>query len=430
MGEREVKQQTPTQSQALLTGVHAMKKIEELIEKGACIPNPGAIEIGEEVVLERISGDVTIHTGCRIFGASTHILPGAKLGYEGPVTVQDCQIGRGVQLKGGFVEGTVLLDGAVVGCGAHIREGTILEEQARVAHTVGLKHTILFPFVTLGSLINFCDCLMSGGSSAKNHSEVGSSYIHFNYTPNQDKATPSLFGDVPRGVMLDQQPIFLGGQGGVVGPCRLQFGTVAAAGTIVRRDELQPNRLLFGDLIKDGSHPYTPGVFGNVKRIVLNNIIYIANLFALRQWYRHVRAQFVSPEFPESLWTALNQNLNLVIRERVTRLTAFCSQQPRIADTAAVEAPLSNRTQQKEQICMLWPQLEETFEHLRDFQGDVKIRDGFLENLRHGMDRNGRSYLTVIQGLASRDRKLGTGWLQGIVDHVTDEALKVFPFLR
>jgi len=30
-----------------------------------------------------------------------------------------------------------------------------------------------------------------------------------------------LFGDVPRGVMLNQPPIFLGGQGGAVGPIRV-----------------------------------------------------------------------------------------------------------------------------------------------------------------------------------------------------------------
>ena len=108
------------------------------------------------------------------------------------------------------------------------------------------KHTILFPFVTLGSLINFCDCLMAGGTSRKNHSEVGSSYIHFNFTPNQDKVTASLIGDVPKGVMLNQPPIFLGGQGGLVGPCRLAYGTTVAAGTIVRKDELRPGRLLYG----------------------------------------------------------------------------------------------------------------------------------------------------------------------------------------
>ena len=94
---------------------------------------------------------------------------------------------------------------------------------------MGLKQTILFPFVTLGSLINFCDCLMAGGTSRQNHSEVGSSYIHFNYSTNQDKATPSLIGDVPRGVMLNQPPIFLGGQGGLVGPVCLEYGTVIAA---------------------------------------------------------------------------------------------------------------------------------------------------------------------------------------------------------
>lgn len=54
---------------------------------------------------------------------------------------------------------------------------------------------------------------MAGGTSRKDHSEVGSSYIHFNFTPDGDKTTPSLIGDVPRGEMLNQTPIFLGRQG-------------------------------------------------------------------------------------------------------------------------------------------------------------------------------------------------------------------------
>lgn len=76
-----------------------------------------------------------------------------------------------------------------MGSGAHVRGGTILEEEANGAHTVGLKQTILMPFVTLGSLINFCDVLLAGGTSRTNHSEVGSSYIHFNFTPDGDKTT-------------------------------------------------------------------------------------------------------------------------------------------------------------------------------------------------------------------------------------------------
>ncbi len=220
-------------------------KAQQLMEKGVRIHNPDTVDIGAEVDLKRISGDgVTLYPGCRIYGEKTLILAGAKLGYEGPVTVENCCIGPRVELKGGFFRKSVFLDDVVMGFGAHVREGTILEEQASGAHAVALKQTILFPFVTLGSLINFCDCLMAGGTSRKNHSEVGSSYIHFNFTPNQDKATASLLGDVPRGVMLNQSPIFLGGQGGLVGPCRLAYGTVLAAGSICRKDELRPDRLI------------------------------------------------------------------------------------------------------------------------------------------------------------------------------------------
>ena len=176
-------------------------KIEKLIKKGVKIANPGAVEIGPEVDVNRISGEgVIIYPGSRILGSDTLILAGVKLGYEGPVTVDNCQIGPDVELKGGYFNRSVFLDKAKCSLGSHVREATILEEQASIAHTVALKHTILLPFVTLGSLINFCDCLMAGGTSRKNHSEVGSSYIHFNFTPSQDKATASLIGDVPRGV--------------------------------------------------------------------------------------------------------------------------------------------------------------------------------------------------------------------------------------
>ncbi len=187
------------------------EKIQQLLDKGVEIPNPGTLDIGNDVNVDQISGDgVRIYPGCRIYGGKTVISSGCKLGYEAPVTIEDCQLGSKVELKGGFFSKSVFLEKANMGMGAHVREGCILEEEAGGAHSVGLKQTILFPFVTLGSLINFCDCLMAGGTSRSNHSEVGSSYIHFNFTPDADKTTASLLGDVPRGVMLNQPPIFLG----------------------------------------------------------------------------------------------------------------------------------------------------------------------------------------------------------------------------
>ncbi len=108
-----------------------ISKIEKLLEKGVKIPNPHSVEIGDDVDIERISGNgVVIYSGCKIYGKSTLILHGVKLGYEGTVTVEDCYIGPEVELKNGFFRKAVFLKKSSMGAGAHVREGTILEEEA------------------------------------------------------------------------------------------------------------------------------------------------------------------------------------------------------------------------------------------------------------------------------------------------------------
>jgi UDP-N-acetylglucosamine/UDP-N-acetylgalactosamine diphosphorylase len=387
--------------------VHITKKIEELLNKGVVIPDPYNVYIGDEVDTGRISGNgVIICSGCKIYGSSVLILDKVEIGYEGPVTLENCQVGPGVSLKGGFFKEAVFLKGASLGYGSHVREGTILEEEAGIAHTVGLKHTILFPYVKLGSLINFCDCFMSGGTSLKDHSEVGSSYIHFNYTPSQDKATPSLIGDVPNGVMLKQRPIFIGGQGGLVGPCRLAFGTTVAAGTICRKDELRSGRLIFGGLSRSGNIPYTPGDNRNIKRILTNNIVYISNLTALMHWYSHVRLQFISADFPEALLEGLKKRLDSAISERIKRLKEFYEK------NGLIEIGR-------------WSELESCFISGAGAEETIPLRDSFLEIIASGIRKSGKDYLTVIKNLKDEESNIGTQWLQGIVDTKTSEALKI-----
>lgn len=413
---------------------HNTSKIEKLLQKGVKIPNPQCVEIGAEVDVDRISGDgVVIYSGCKIFGSSTLILQGAKLGYEGPATIESCQIGPEVNLNGGFFSQSVFLKQANTGSGSHIREGTILEEEANTAHTVGLKQTILFPFVTLGSLINFCDCFMSGGTSRQDHSEVGSSYIHFNYTPNQDKTTPSLIGDVPGGVMLNQRPIFLGGQGGLVGPCRLAFGTIIAAGSICRKDVLEPGRLIFEGNVKSGSVPFIPNIYQNIKRTTLNNNIYIANLIALEHWYTHVRSQFIADDFPELLFDGLIEKLDMAIDERMKRLKALSQKMPdsiKAYQNFAKDKASALVLQQKQELYDRWPELEASFCAQRNMAGDDELRDVFLDKIRLGIKTWGQDYIAVIKGLEAGDAAIGTRWLQGIVDAVTAEAFKLLPSFR
>ena len=404
-------------------------RIQKLEAKGVRFPAPEAVEIGEDIDPNKISGKgVIIHAGCKIYGSSTLILDKVCIGNEGPATIVDCQIGSSVNLGGGYFKDAVFLAGSSAGFGSHVRVGTIIEEEASIAHTVGLKQTILFPFVTLGSLINFCDCLMAGGTDRKNHSEVGSSYIHFNYTPNQDKATPSLIGDVPRGVMLNQNPIFLGGQGGLVGPCSLEYGTVIAAGTIHRKDERRPGRLIFGGSGKSGNVPYSPGRYQGEKRIVVNNIIYIANLIALYQWYKIVRSQFISPEFNQMLRDGAMKQIDIGIDERIWRLEEVIFKFQ--AQNEELEHDSVKRQNRQSELSERWPELKDFLKSSRSKGRDVSVRDRFLEDIHKVIDQEGKSYLRVIKNLDQETAAIGTDWLQGIVDEVTRGAFDIIPSFK
>lgn len=304
------------------------ERLEALAARGVRVVDPRQTYVSPDVLDERISSGVVLHPGTRLSGARTFLGPGAQVGVQGPATLVDAVLGAGARVDSGYVEGAVLLDGARAGYGAHLRPGTLLEEQASTAHCVGLKHTILLSFVTLGSLINFCDVLMAGGTSRRDHSEVGSGFIHFNFTPwgeRGDKATATLVGDVVRGVFLRQPRIFLGGAGGLVGPGRVGYGSVTGAGQVVRRP-VGEQRLVIETLPKL-ERPFSVAKLDKLQPRLGRNLEYVAQLVALRAWYRHVRLARV-PEGAEhdgrrTVLHAAARTLDDCLAERVKRLEAF-----------------------------------------------------------------------------------------------------------
>ena len=384
-------------------------------EKELWISN--GVTIGDEVDRTRIAADAEIHPGCRIHGADTSIGPGCVIGAEAPVTLDNCRLGRGVDLKGGFFSGAVFFDGANMGSGAHVRAGTILEEEAGGAHCVGLKQTVLLPFVTLGSLINFCDILMAGGTDRRNHSEVGSSYIHFNYTPHQDKATPSLVGDVVQGVFLDNDPIFLGGQGGLVGPARIAFGTVTAAGGICRSDVTEPGQLHIPALPEPRTRPYDRGVYRDINRIVRNNLLYIGNLFALKAWYQRVRGVLLNRDaFDRACLEGGIENLDLIRSERIRRLGELAEKTGDSIDALAArpDAPAAELAAQR-RFVSCWKAMES--ELMRAvWPEDEAARDECLTAVQ-GLPAGG-SYVESIRRIAPAARQAGARWLNTITDAV------------
>ena len=364
--------------------------VQGLIDKGVRVLSPSTVDVGPEVDLDRISGDgVTIYPGCRIYGESTVLSAGVTLGQEGTITLEDCQLGRGVTLRGGYAVRSVFLDGASLGFAAHVRQGSIIEESVAGRAYVSLKQTILQPFVTLGSHINFCDCHMSGGRSTDEHSEVGSAYIHFNFTPDGDKTTSSLFGDVAHGVMLDQPPIFLGGQGGSVGPVMVGFGSVISAGTI-QHEDVGP-ALLYSS----GPSPrvlvhHSPRYYRGLNGLVAKNLLYLANLHALAAWYMFVRRPFFAHvEFGPDIHAGALRAIEYDQAQRVERLMAMLR---RVPTGNAAAKPMREHL---EQVC-------------RDFSAAPKAPDeALLADLTAGA-APGSDYVAAIKGLDAKVRADGT----------------------
>jgi hypothetical protein len=302
-------------------------KLDFLECQGVTVIDRRQTYLDEAVDISRVCRGAVLYPGTRLVGARTFVGPGAKVGIEGPAVLEDTIIGENAEVASGYLKEAVMLRDARVGSNAHIRVGTLLEEEASTAHAVGLKHTVLMSFVTMGSLINFCDGLISGGKSRREHTEVGSGFIHFNFTPrgqSGDKATPSLIGDVAHGVFLRQPRIFLGGLSAIVGPQKVGFGSFTVAGQVLRR-EVPSNRIV-GDVPRKVDKEFyaaleAPG------RILKLNLEYIGQLTALRAWYRDVRLARIpaGPEYEHIrvVTKAASELLSVCIDERVERLRQF-----------------------------------------------------------------------------------------------------------
>lgn len=310
------------------------QRIRTLEEKGVVIVDPRQVYIAPEVDLDRVYEGSTLFPGTRLTGARTLIGSGAKIGTEGPAVIHDCVVGARAEVASGFLTEAALLPRAKAGANSHYRAGTILEEEASTAHSVGLKQTILMYGVTLGSLINMCDALLSGGRSRSDHTEVGSGFIHFNFTPwgeKGDKATPSLVGNVTEGVFLDQPRIFLGGMSGMVGPRSIGFGALTAAGQVVRHDV--PVRTMHAETGRDMEKPWSPSEARlsaeHLEKVRSKNIEFLAQLYALKAWYEQVRLKrsrlWQDGELSLVLAGAI-ETIQMCIHERVSRYNSFAGE--------------------------------------------------------------------------------------------------------
>ena len=197
----------------------------------------------------------------------------------------------------------------------------------------------------------------------------------------------------------------------------MAYGTVVAAGTIVRKDELRPNRLIFGGNPAAGNMAMGERITQNVKKILTNNFYYIGNLIALKNYYTDIRSLFVSPGFPEPLHQGLLDKVTLGIRERVKRLRGFGEK-----IRAARDATPYTLSKYEQAVTDHWPDVESYLLKFCDTSFADDNQEAFIKQMHHAMDRHGQEYMTVITHLDTNAAEAGTAWLQKIVDHVIDGA--------
>lgn len=389
-------------------------KNETWIKRGVRLPDPESVYIDPAIPEGHIAEGATVYPACRIMGEQTVIGSGCVIGREAPATVINCQLAGQVDLAGGYFEASVFLAGTSVGSGAHIRPGCLLEEESGVAHSAGLKQTVFLPCVTGGSLINFCDVLMAGGRSRKVHSEIGSSYIHFNYTPHGDKATPSLIGDVPNGVLMDSDPIFLGGQGGLAGPCRLAFGTVIPAGSVVRTDVEKPGMLHIPAAgQQEKTVAYDMRIYKRITRTAANNLHYIGNIYALREWYRHMRFRMMTQTVSDrACCMGAIRVLNLILDERMARLRQWTEKLQESYALIRDSTSLCECAAEQARWIQAWPERDAKLRAL--IQGETDA-SGVAELFASAAYGASVGYLTWVRGLDAAQKKTIHRWLSELV---------------
>jgi UDP-N-acetylglucosamine/UDP-N-acetylgalactosamine diphosphorylase len=226
--------------------------------------------------------------------------------------------------------------------------------------------------------------------------------------------------------MLNQPPIFLGGQGGIIGPLRLGYGNVVAAGSILRHDYPQDNQLIFEKAPANSLKDYVPETYHGIGRIVENNILYLANLTALEAWYTHVRKPFLEAQpLGHFLYAGVIEQLAAAKKERLKRLKAMAEKA--IVSSTKKQKGASTRKRQE-----LHEQIGEIEELFTGKMPEVlatanKARDPFLNAFNKAVGNDRSNYISTIQGLPAAISSKGVIWLNGIVNAFGEKVAESLP---
>ena len=346
------------------------------------------------------------------------------MGSLGSVTLKDTVVGPESILGSGVAEQAVLLgkeskvNNFSTGYGFRIRKGSLYEEDASSAQHTDTKMTVLFPWTTLGSNINFCDVLLAGGTGPESgfFSEVGSGTIHFNFSIRGDKATASLFGDVSSGVFLDQQRLFIGGNNSLLGPIQAEFGSMTAADVRIK-GELSAG-LNFGHSLPKGKIDYDPRIFLGAMGIVKKQVNVLAELTALFHWYEQIRISYIAQTTKQKfIYESGLRIVKLNHQERLSHLQSFMDALDN-SHSLSLKSESVNKKEIAEQKHLLerWPDIQKQLAVPDNFK--LTVPNSLKNDIAKQQAQGKVTYTKLIQNLSHEGNQSGKKWLKSITENV------------
>mgnify|MGYP007088140499 CR=1 FL=1 len=204
----------------------------------------------------------------------------------------------------------------------------------------------------------------------------------------------------------------------MVGPARIAYGTVIAAGTICRKDILDERSLYAAPAEIKEARAFAVGVYRGIQRIVINNLIYIGNLWALRAWYRQARNRTMSADiFSRACHAGALAQIEDGLTERIKRLKELADRMPLSLERARAETgedlPPAIRAQQQA-LAHRWPEMEARLKAGPPTTDGAAHRDAFLKEWQQVEAASG--HIRAVGALSPAARKAGAAWLQEIAD--------------
>ncbi|MDI6796693.1 MAG: hypothetical protein QMD09_07105, partial [Desulfatibacillaceae bacterium] len=168
-----------------------------------------------------------------------------------------------------------------------------------------------------------------------------------------------------------------------------------------------------------------------LARILKNNINFLGNLAALKQWYKIVRQLFFSGAFGSALHSGLCWQCDAAIDERLKQMDILSQKASQyLEDCAGDDSAASAGGSKIRAFVNAWPGARQAIRDCVNSLPEDASGQSFLQAVEKAISEKGQNYLAVISGLGQNEADMGSNWLYGVAKAVEEKALLHLNFLQ